>query len=90
MSAAALALLIAATPAPEIPCGPYEPMHEQLTQTYGERIAFKGATNAGGVLVVYVNDDTQSWTALILIRDGAIACGLGAGHGGRQFPATAY
>ena len=90
MSAAALALLIATAPPTEIPCGPYEPMHEELAEVYGERIAFKGVTERGGTLVVYVNDVSQTWTALILIRDGTVACGLGSGQGARQFPATAY
>lgn len=63
-------------------CGPYDGVSEGLRTGYGETPRFHGLTEGSGALmVVTLNEDSGSWTVLMVRPDG-FACMVAAGSVG--------
>ena len=61
-------------------CGDRTEMLKNLQQKYGETAHSIALSNAGGVLEVFTNPETGSWTILIT-NPGRPTCVAGAGKG---------
>lgn len=80
MLLAAAALLLTALPAvSQEQCGPLHMIQQQLADGYGERLVVEAAMQDGSILQVYLNDQTQTWTALV--TNGQIGCLRASGTG---------
>lgn len=72
-----------------IPCRiiDYDLTVERLTSTFGESRRHRGLIEGGETLLeVWRNDETGSWTTILIKPDGA-ACGLTAGSAWQNLPA---
>ena len=80
----ALALCLLATPAAAEPgCGsPYEAA-EMLASDYGEGAIMAGSFQSGGVMVLFANRATGTWTVTVSQLDGTV-CVVAAGVGLEQ------
>lgn len=80
MLLAAAALLITALPAvAQQQCGPLPVIQEHLANGYGERLVMSAEMDDGSILQIYLNDQTQTWTAII--TNGQIGCLRASGTG---------
>ena len=79
---AALAVCLAMPAAAEdSKCGLYADMAAALSKKYGEASRFVGLDSRQLVTVLFFNEETRSWTALIVQPDGK-ACMVAAGVNG--------
>jgi len=76
---AALAALLAVPAAAAPNCASAADVVSILSQRYGESVAMSGASMSGGLLQIWGNDDTGSWTATV--SNGEITCIVAQGDG---------
>lgn len=70
------ALILAAT----VQCAQTPAVHAFLAETHGEHRAFVGNAVPAGLIEVWINDETGSWTVLATMPDGTSCIrALGAG-----------
>lgn len=60
-------------------CGQYTDMAEEISSRYGEQVRFVGLDTRNLITVLFANEDTGSWTALVVQTDGK-ACMVAAGN----------
>lgn len=60
-------------------CLPHDEMERTLSRDHGETLTAWGAENRGGLLQVFVNPETGSWTMVIVAPNGT-ACAVGMGE----------
>lgn len=75
----ALALLFAGPAYAD--CGPFDQIAEQLSEKFGEQLAFGGMNNQGAYTLLYINPDTGTWTA-VWVQPSGEACLVDAGESG--------
>lgn len=69
-------------------CAPYAMVAEMLNAEHAERLAFRGIMPNGMLLEIWVNDDTDTWTAIsVQAFDETVGCLLSVGDGGALFTA---
>lgn len=72
--AVAVYVLALAMPAPAIaqapPCAPFDNVVQQLGEDYGESAIGYGLSTNGAATVVFVNENTGTWSIVILTPDG--------------------
>ena len=61
-------------------CAPYDVIKTRLDSKYSERQVFSGTMQANRRVEIWANDQTQTWTALV-IHPNAIACLVASGKG---------
>ena len=59
-------------------CGPYQGLIKQLDEKYGETRAYAGLENESAVVEVFINPETQSWSAMRRYANGN-GCLIAAG-----------
>lgn len=70
----AAGLACAAVPAvAQAPCGPYDAIVDVLTGQHGEASVLRMMADAGFVLEIWINAQTETWTVLMVRPDGT-AC----------------
>ena len=84
MVAAALAFSATASLAQEN-CGPAATMEEHFLENFGERKVYSLLTPEGAQIVLLANDQTQTWT--IVVVNGPVGCIVAAGMGVQYLPA---
>lgn len=73
-------LALTATPVVAAPnCASAADVASILSQKYGESIAMSGVSTRGGLMQIWGNDDTGSWT--VTISNGEITCVVAHGDG---------
>lgn len=75
----AIALAILTKPAAaQSRCAPYDAISANLIQKYGERRAHGGLRSTTQAMEIWVNDETGTWTVLI-ITPANVSCVVAAG-----------
>ena len=64
-------------------CAPFTTADSNLQRTHGEYQVFIGVTQRGDLLTIYLNSETETWTAIAVHPQGNMACALDAGTSGR-------
>lgn len=59
--------------APTNNCAPFATMAAGLAANWGEVPRVRALASAGGALVIFANDDSGTWTAIVVNQDG-IGC----------------
>jgi hypothetical protein len=77
----ALILALLATPAAAEQCIPPDAVTQQLGKAYGEVVRFVGLDKSGNIMVIYLNDDKETWT-LFLVSPQGCATEISSGEGG--------
>jgi hypothetical protein len=75
---------IAQTPA----CVPFQQAQDDLAGQFGEQVLFVGLDQRGGLMVVFLNAATETWTAMVVRADG-MACPVASGEAGAFLPPEA-
>lgn len=83
--ALSLSMLLVSAPLPSLAtiCLPYSQIAKRLINKYGERPVSGGVTSNGGIMRLYVNPRTLSWTLVYIKPPGHIGCFVSAGYGWR-------
>ncbi len=63
-------------------CGPFDDIQKDLAAKYGEKPLFVGLDDRGGLLAIFLNKASETWTALVIRPDGQ-GCFIGAGNAGQ-------
>lgn len=80
MIRAAILALIASPAAAQVTCLPLPVVIERLADGYGESPAVRADLADGGMVTIWANAETGSWTLTVTRPDGS-TCILGAGVG---------
>jgi len=76
---AALAWLVMGVPAHAQNCAPMTVIEDRLTDLYGERRAESGLRSASSIIEVWRNDETGTWT-ILMVRPSGMGCLIASGE----------
>lgn len=71
-------------------CGPRESVHERLKEGFGESIQSIGLLQNNGVMEIWANVDTGTWTVVVTAPDASISCLVASGQGFSRIDAEAH
>jgi len=79
----AAGISLPATAAAQMRCGERETVIAQLRDRYGETQRSAGFQEGRGIVEIYANEDSGSWTILLTTPEG-VSCLMAAGEAWRQ------
>ena len=68
-------------------CAPINSVEQQLMSRFGESVRTTALANNGALVVQFANEETGTWTMLVVSADG-VACALASGVAWRSQKAT--
>ncbi len=83
----ALVILLIPAAAIALVCGSKPVIEAWLEKNYGERLLFTATNQAGDQVVLYLNPESGTWSALLRPRQTPdLLCPLDSGQGGQPHP----